>query len=291
VTVAGEKDGNEAASRAPQSWDQAPALRLWQHPAFLITLLGGVALALASDLWWPALQATIYEIEFAAEDWLDPALARAPRGLRYLALPAIGFAAGLLASISPCVLPMVPLNVAYIGAHEASGLRALRLSAGFALGAAFALSILGLAADLAGFLLVEQRGAVLLLSGLALAYFGLVVIELAPDPLGARAPFGTRRLGPFGAGAAFSLVTTPCTSPLLGAVLVASAANPAPGLSVLTVVAFSLGYTLLVFLGGVFGGGLVAAARRFDFRGPRAAAAGLLLVCGATFAWSGIRWF
>lgn len=264
---------------------------LWQHPAFLVTFLGALSLALGSDFWWPGLEIAIYHAEFALNEWLDPASTRAPMGLRYLALPAIGFAAGLLASISPCVLPMVPLNIAYIGALEATDLRALGLSARFALGAALALSVLGLAGDLAGFLLVEQRGIVLLLSGLALVYFGLVVLEIAPDPLGGNAPLGARKLGPVGAGAAFSLVTTPCTSPLLGAVLVASAANPAPGLSVLTLVAFSLGYTLLVFLGGVFGGGLVTVARRFDFTAPRAAAAGLLLVCGAAFAWSGIRWF
>ncbi|GEM_PF-1342795 len=265
--------------------------RLWLHPAFVVTCFAGLLLALSADVWWPRLSASIYDVEFALNDWFAPAAAGPAGVLRYLALPAIGFAAGLLASISPCVLPMVPLNVAYIGAHEASGARALRLSAAFSLGAALALSVLGLAADLAGLLLVEQRGPVLLLAGGALFYFGLVVAEIAPDPFGGRAPLANRRLGPFGAGAAFSVVTTPCTSPLLGTVLVASAANPAPGLSVLTVIAFSLGYTLLVFLGGVFGGGLVAAARRIDFSGARAAAAALLLVCGAAFAWSGVAWF
>jgi hypothetical protein len=55
--------------------------------------------------------------------------------------------------------------------------------------------------------------------------------------------------------------------------------------------AFSLGYTLLVFLGGVFGGGLVARARRIPFAAPRAAAAALLVVSGTSFVAAGATWF
>lgn len=281
----------EDRAEARRNAEPAVATRPWLHPAFIVTCFAGGVLALSADAWWPVLSARIYALEFALNDWFAPASAGAPVGLHYLALPVIGFGAGLLASISPCVLPLVPINVAYIGAHEASGPRAIRLSAAFSLGAAGALAVLGLAAGVAGFLLVDQRGPVLLLAGGALFYFGLVVAEIAPNPFGGRAPLANRRLGPVAAGAAFSLVTTPCTSPLLGTVLVATATYSAPGLSVLTLVAFSLGYTLLVFLGGVFGGGLVAVARRFDFTAARAATAGLLLVCGAVFAWIGAAWF
>ena len=284
-------DSHPESRPTPGDAARPDVARLWRNPAFIVTCFVGGALAFSSDAWGPLASAWIYDLEFALNGWFEPAAADSNGELRYLALPAIGFGAGLLASISPCVLPMVPLNVAYIGAHEASGAKAVRLSAAFSLGAALALALLGLAADLAGFLLVEQRGPVLFLTGAALFYFGLIVAEIAPDPFGGRAPLANRRLGPLGAGAAFSLVTTPCTSPLLGTVLVASAANPAPGLSVVTLVAFSVGYTLLVFLGGVFGGGLVAAARRLDFTTARAATAGLLLVCGAAFARSGAAWF
>ena len=63
-------------------------------------------------------------------------------------------------------------------------------------------------------------------------------------------------------GAAFSLVTTPCASPLLGAVLAAAAARGVRGLSVATMLGFALGYTTLVFAAGAFGGSLVGRLRR-----------------------------
>jgi len=280
---------SEATSQGTSQEFEPPPL--WQHPAFALSFCVFVAAAFATSASWDSLSAILYEIEFTLADWFAPRGSDGSLTSTYLLLPLVAFGAGLLASVSPCVLPMVPLNIAYIGAHEASGLRAVGLSLRFALGAALALSVLGLVGDVAGFLLIEQRGTMLLIAGLALAYFGLMIVELAPDPLAGRDFVGARRLGPFGAGAAFSVVTTPCTSPLLGGVLVAAAANPAPGLSVLTMFAFSMGYTALVFLGGIFGGGLVMTARQLNFAAPRAIAAGLLLACGLGFAWTGIVWF
>lgn len=159
------------------------------------------------------------------------------------------------------------------------------------IGAPLTLSVLGLFGELAGFVLVEQRGPMLLIVGIALVYFGLVVLEVAPHLFRGSGVTGGSRLGPVGAGAAFSLVTTPCASPLLAAVLAAAAAQSVPGLSVATMACFSLGYTLLVFLAGVFGGKLVGFSRRIPLAAPRAAAAALLVVSGLAFAATGATWF
>ena len=64
-----------------------------------------------------------------------------------------------------------------------------------------------------------------------------------------------------------------------------------PGLSVITMLGFALGYTLLVFVAGVFGGRLVQRLRGSSFEAPRAAAAALLLIAGAGFAAAGVAWF
>lgn len=267
----------------------APAPRaLWRHPAFLSTLAVSGAAAATAPLWWPALADPLTGAEFALARTLLPE--ETVQSAAWFLLPLLGLAGGLLASLSPCVLPLVPLNVAYIGAAEASGARALALSARFVLGAAFALSVLGLAGELAGWILVEQRGPVLLGVGGLLLYLGLALAELAPLPAVAT-PGGSRRLGPVGAGAAFALVTTPCASPILAALLAASTAVDLPGLRVVTVGAFALGYTALVFAAGVLGGALVGRLRTHSFEGARAGAAALLLAAGAGFAWAGWRWF
>lgn len=261
---------------------------LWLHAAFVWPLIGAALLAVASPLWWRPVAELLTGLELSLARLL-PATDLA--GTAWFLLPLVGFGGGLLASLSPCILPLVPLNVAAIGAAEASGWRAASLSARFVLGAALALAVLGLFGDLAGVLLIEQRGPVLIVAGLAMLYFGLAALELVPLPFAGRAPGAGRALGPVAAGAGFSLVTTPCASPLAAAVLTASSAQALPGLGVVSMLGFALGYTALVFIAGVFGGGLVARARRRSYAAPRATAAALLLVAGAGFSATGIAWF
>ena len=262
---------------------------LWRHPAFGGTLALAVVAALSAPLWWPQLSGTLFEAEFGLAE-LFPAEVFSEAA--WFLLPLLSVASGVLASFSPCVLPLIPLNVAAIGAAEATGWRAVGLSAQFVLGAAAALAVLGLASDMAGFLLIEQRGPVLLVCGFIMFYLGLVAVEIAPIPFAGRS-FGAvgRRLGPIAAGAAFALVTTPCASPLLGAVLAASAAQQVPGLTVVSMAAFSVGYTALVFVAGVFGGTIVGRLRGHAFETPRAASAALLLAAGLGFAVAGVAWF
>lgn len=260
---------------------------LWRHPAFSITLALAGALALSSRLWWPPLFAALTTLEFSLASRVGlETLADAA----WFVLPGMGFGAGLLASVSPCILPLVPLQLAAIGAADVSGRAAVGVSLRFVLGAALALTLLGLFGDAAGWLLVEQRGITQALVGVLLLYFGLAFLGLAPLPLAGRDVAGGRRLGPIAAGAAFSLVTTPCASPLLAGVLGAAAATGMPGLGAITMFGFALGYTALVFAAGVFGGSLVARLRALSFTGPRAASAALLLATGAALVWGGVQW-
>ncbi len=261
---------------------------LWKHRAFLWPLAPAGLAVLAAPLWWAPASELLFDAEFALAGWLpDEAIA----GTAWFLLPLVGLGCGLLASFSPCILPLIPLNVAAIGAAEATGWRAVDLSARFVVGAALALAALGLFGDLAGVLLIEQRGPVLIAAGLGMLYFAGAALDLAPLPFAGQAPGAGRRLGPVGAGAAFSLVTTPCASPFVGAVLAASGAQGIPGLAVASMTGFAFGYTALVFVAGVFGGALVARVRRRSFEAPRAAAAALLLVAGLGFAATGVAWF
>jgi cytochrome c-type biogenesis protein len=261
---------------------------LWRHSAFLGPLaVAGVAAASAS-LWWGPLSAWLVDAEFAVAGLVDAG--RLGEAAWFL-LPAVGFGCGLLASFSPCVLPLVPLNLATIGVADATGKRAVSLSARFVLGSALALATLGLLGDVAGFLLIEQRGPVWIVAGLGMIAFGLVALEVVPAPFAGRALGSGRSLGPVGAGAVFALVTSPCASPLIGGVLAAATAAGVPGLPVAAMVGFALGYTALVFVTGVFGASLLRRLPRTSLAAPRAAAAALLLVLGVVFTALGIEWF
>jgi cytochrome c-type biogenesis protein len=60
--------------------------------------------------------------------------------------------------------------------------------------------------------------------------------------------------GPYGVGLTFALVSSPCASPVLFAVLAAAAATGSQILGVLTMVSYALGYTALIFLASLFTG-------------------------------------
>ncbi|MBA2565749.1 MAG: cytochrome C biogenesis protein CcdA [Gemmatimonadetes bacterium] len=258
----------------------------YQHPAFRAVMLAGLLLLVLFPLWWPSLERTLLRAEQVLAQSLP---VDRVAGLHWLALPAVGLIGGVLASISPCVLPLIPLNAAYIGAGRGGGAHAVLASTGFVAGAVLALSVLGLFADLAGAVFVEYRGPVRLAVGAILLLLGACKAEILPLP---RLPVmaAARKVGPVAAGATFALITTPCASPLLLAVLAAAAAPMLPGLSVATMVCFAIGYTALVFAAGVGGAGTRAHFAR-QAAGLQAGAAALLFLAGLGFAISGLLWF
>lgn len=278
----GVSAGTTRAGAAPAPAGPRPPHR---HPAFRLVLGAGLALALTVGWWWPPVETAFYGIEAALSDLLP---AGTIDSTAWFLLPLIGLAGGLLASVSPCILPLVPLNAAYIGARGVPPRQAAAVSARFVLGAVIALSVLGLFADLAGAVFIEYRGPVRMAVGSILLVLGAMQAELLPMP---RLPAvgGGRRLGAVAAGAAFALITTPCASPILFGVLTAAGSQSVPGLSVATMGSFAVGYTALVFVAGVAGG---RATERFPgaSRAVQATGAAILVVAGLGFVISGLAW-
>ena len=138
-----------------------------------------------------------------------------------LVLLAIGFVAGIVTALSPCVLPVLPIVLA----GGATGRRPLAIIAGivvsftvFTLFAAWLLDLLGLPDDF--------------LRNLAIALLFLVALTLLVPQVGelrrAAAPGLTRRRsgdlgGGFLLGASLGLVFVPCAGPVLAAITVIAA--------------------------------------------------------------------
>jgi cytochrome c-type biogenesis protein len=258
----------------------------YRHPAFRWVLAGGVFLLALFPLWWPPTAGALLGLEEALTGLFPLDLVNR---LEWIALPLVGLVGGFLASVSPCVLPLIPLNAAYIRATGAGPTRAVGLSARFALGAVLSLSILGLAADAAGLVFVEYRGPVRLAVGAILLALGALkagLLSVPPVPV----PAVGRKLGPTAAGATFALITSPCVSPLLFAVLAAAGAQAIPGLAVVTMACFALGYTSLVFVAGMIGGRIRVRPGR-PSSALEAGAAALLILAGIGFSVSGLLWF
>ncbi|NQV10243.1 MAG: cytochrome c biogenesis protein CcdA [Cyanobacteria bacterium] len=171
----------------------------------------------------------------------------------FVLLP-LSFIGGLIASISPCILAMLPINLSYIGTRNITSRHdALRKAGLFVLGNIFILSLFGLASSFAGIVLVEYRGFVNIAVGIIILMMGSSLLGLIKVHL-PQINIGNSAVGPFGVGLTFALVSSPCSSPVLFAVLAAAAASGSQPLAVLTMTSYALGYTIIIFLASLLTG-------------------------------------
>lgn len=176
---------------------------------------------------------------------------------------AAAFAGGLLISFTPCVYPVIPITVGYIGSRSrGSRRRGFVLSLAYAVGMAATYAALGGIAALSGRVFGEVAASPVsnLIVGilcilLALSLFDLFTIPLPSFFSRAEAPpWSGGVFGALGIGMASGLVVGPCTAPVLGALLlyVGTRHNIVSGMSLLFV--FALGMGFLPVLLGTFSG-------------------------------------
>jgi len=155
---------------------------------------------------------------------------------RFWTVVGVFFVAGLLLSLTPCVLPMLPILSSIIvgtaGSGKASRSRGLALAMSYSLGMALIYTALGVAAGLAGEGLAAtlQKPWVLAAFAVALVLFSLSMfgayeLQLPSGLTGGlsqasqRLPAG-RFLGVFVMGGVSALIVSPCVAaPLAGALL------------------------------------------------------------------------
>ena len=166
----------------------------------------------------------------------------------------LGFAAGALGTLSPCVLPLLPLVVA--GAVERNRLGPLMLAGGLALSA----TAVGLAVAMLGFTLDRDlvrlgAGLLLMLVGAALLITRLdLALTRATTPLAAGAAALLARLGPRGlggqlvVGVLLGALWTPCSGPTLGGAIGLAAQRRSLGAATAVMGAYSVGAVLPVLL-------------------------------------------
>ena len=208
-----------------------------------LALLGfGLALFITAPIS-QALEYAISVVENRYQEWFAQQDTANP-----LVLMPLAFFGGLIASVSPCILAMLPLNLSYIGTRNITSRKDALIKAGmFVLGNVIILSLFGLVSSFAGLVIVEYRGHINVVVGTIILIMGLGLLGLIKIPL-PQIYFDGNYFGPFGIGLTYALVSSPCASPVLFAVLAASAASGSQVLSILTMVSYALGYTIVIFL-------------------------------------------
>jgi len=167
--------------------------------------------------------------------------------------------AGLLTSLSPCLLSMLPIMVGYMGGYESETRQGAMLrSTSFALGLATTLALLGLAAGLFGFVYGQVAVGLPILVSLVAIVMGLNllgILQLSLPSLHSPTPDDwdiPNWLKAYGLGLTFGIVASPCSTPVLATLLawISSTQNPVLGSALL--MAYAVGYVTPLVLAGTF---------------------------------------
>jgi thiol:disulfide interchange protein DsbD len=175
------------------------------------------------------------------------------------------YLAGVLVSFTPCIYPVVPITLAYIGARGAgSKTRGFILSLIYVSGMAVTYTILGAIAALSGKLFGQIQtnpwtyffiGNLCIFMGLSM--LGVFSFSIRMPDFIARNPNGNNSKGiisSFLVGAASGLVMGPCTAPALAVVLGYAATKQNVSLAAGLMFVFALGMGTLLILVGTFAG-------------------------------------
>ncbi len=200
------------------------------------------------------LQTRLYELEQFANALVSNQLTH----LTWISV-AIIFLAGLLTSLTPCMLSMLPITIGYIGGYEAkSRLQAAVQSTWFALGLATTLAFLGIIAAFVGKVYGQVGIGLPIIVSIIAILMGLNLLEALPLQLPAfggiewisqELPKGLRA---YLMGLSFGVVASPCSTPVLASLLgwVANTQDLILGAALL--LSYTAGYVAPLILAGTF---------------------------------------
>lgn len=175
-------------------------------------------------------------------------------------LLVVAFFAGVLSSLSPCSLGMLPLIIGYVGGYSKKGNKKLFIQMlSFSFGLSVVLSIIGVICALSGRAFTGIASPVLIL------VFASVIVILGLNLLGfldfqfpaiikkmPQNKSGGLFLFPFLVGAFFALASSPCSSPILASIMAIATISTNILFSIALLFCFALGQCVIVIAFALF---------------------------------------
>ncbi|OQA84048.1 MAG: Thiol:disulfide interchange protein DsbD precursor [Lentisphaerae bacterium ADurb.Bin242] len=150
-------------------------------------------------------------------------------GKNFLVILLLTLLGGIALNLTPCVLPMIPINLAIIGAKTGSRAACMFRGLIYGAGIAVAYGVVGVAVVLTGssFGVIDSTWwfnalVALLFIGLGLSLFDLFLLDFSKYDSGFRPFSGARLIGIFAMGAVAAVLAGACVAPVVVAALLQS---------------------------------------------------------------------
>ena len=205
----------------------------------------------------------------------------------------IAFFAGIIASLSPCSLGILPLIIGYVGGYSKSANKRLFIQMiFFSLGLASVLSIIGVACALSG------RAFTSIASPAVILVFASIIIILGLNLLGIldiQFPAIVKKMPqnknnglvifPFIIGVLFALAASPCASPILASIMAFAAVSSNILFSAALLFSFAIGQCLIVIIFAMFTQTVKHISTLAKYSELLMKISGFLLVAAGLFIW------
>ena len=208
-----------------------------------------------------------------------------------VAMLFISFLGGVVASISPCSLAMLPLIIGYVGGYSKNTPKRTFIQlCSFIFGTAIVFTIIGVICALTGKVFAPIFGtyftliiaSLLMVMGLKL----LGVLDFELPTLVKTLPMNNNNslfLYPILIGMLFALAGTPCSTPILAGIMAFTAMGKSLLLAILMLFLFSLGQGMILVIAGLFTTGLKQVKAISAYSEIILKISGFLLLCVSIF--------
>ena len=166
------------------------------------------------------------------------------------------FLGGLIASISPCSLSMLPLIIGYIGGYsKEKPLKTLLQMAVFVFGTSIVFACIGGICAITGKVFVGSPYFALIVASIILI-MGLRILEIIDFDMPViikeipKNKFNNDFIYPLILGAVFAIIGTPCSTPILASIMGFASMSANVGNAVIMLFLFSIGQGLILILAG-----------------------------------------